>query len=93
MSVTRRIAGSIGSLGNQTDAVIKMRFSDDGGQTYSDDFVVELTAGEFDGEIAWRSLGSFMAPGRVFQFEDVGGLLRIDGADVFVESFDGEEDR
>lgn len=86
-----RVAGSIGTLG-EGSTVFKMRFSDDGGNTWSDDFVVELTQGDFDGEVAWRSLGSFMAPGRVFEFTDIGGMLRIDGADVFIEDFDDESE-
>lgn len=86
-----RVAGSIGTL-REASTVFKMRFSDDGGNTWSDDFVVELVEGEFDGEVAWRSLGSFMAPGRVFEFTDIGGMLRIDGADVFIEDFDEEAD-
>lgn len=86
-----RIAGSIGSLEGDSASTFTMRFSDDGGNTWSDDFVVDLVQGEFDGEIAWRSLGSFMAPGRVFEFSDIGGPLRIDGADVFIEDFDGED--
>lgn len=85
-----RISGSVGTLGDDADATFTMRFSDDNGNTWSDDFIVALTQGAFGDEVAWRSLGSFMAPGRVFEMEDVGGLIRIDGADVFIDGFDGE---
>jgi hypothetical protein len=86
-----RIAGSIGTLTDIAGASFSLSFSDDGGNTYQGPFIVELVEGDFSGEIAWTSLGSFMAPGRVFQFADTGGLQRIDGADVFVEDFDDNE--
>lgn len=86
-----RIAGSLGDITNINGAQMVLRFSDDGGRTYSDPFIVELTEGNQDTEIAYTSLGSFMSPGRVFQFSDTGGLQRIDGADVFVEDFDDNE--
>ena len=31
-----------------------------------------------------------MAPGRVVELEDVGGLIRIDGVDVFLDDYDAE---
>ena len=86
-----RIAGSFGDLTNITDASMSLTFSDDGGRTWSDPFIVELVEGNDQSEVAFTSLGSFMAPGRVFQFSDTGGLQRIDGADVFVEDFDDNE--
>lgn len=86
-----RIAGSLGKLTDIQGATFSMSFSDDGGNTYQGPFVVELVEGDFSGEIAWTSMGSFMQPGRVFQFSDTGGLQRIDGADVFIEDFDDNE--
>lgn len=86
-----RIAASIGQVQDSENGILtKMKFSDDAGKTWSDDFVVQITEGDFDNEIAYRSLGSFMAPGRVFEFSDLGGMLRIDGADLFAEDFDSE---
>lgn len=87
-----RIAGSLGAIDQDSGAFFTMKFSDDNGNTWSDDFTVELVQNDFDGEIAWTSLGSFMAPGRVFEFTDMGGLLRIDGADIYIENFDGAGD-
>lgn len=86
-----RIAGSVGKLTDISGASFSLSFSDDGGNTYQGPFIVELVEGDFSGEVAWTSLGSFMAPGRVFQFADTGGLQRIDGADLFVEDFDDQE--
>lgn len=83
-----RLSGSIGGLESETPTTVTLAFSDDGGNTWSTDFPVTLTPGNFSGEVAWRSLGAFMAPGRVFRVTDSGGMLRIDGADIFIEDFD-----
>lgn len=86
-----RIAGSIGAIQDDVDGITTtMRFSDDGGNTWSQPYVVVIGQGDFSGEIAYRSLGSFMAPGRVIEFSDEGGMFRIDGADIFIENFDDE---
>ncbi len=84
-----RLTASVGHLTEPDGAIITLRFSDDSGNTWSDPKDVTLTEKDFSGEIAWRSLGSFMAPGRVFQITDVGGVIRIDGADAFVDNYDG----
>ena len=80
--------GDLGEMGEDVQATFTMRFSDDQGKTWSSDYTLVLVPEDWDGEIAWRSLGSFMAPGRTFEFEDEGGLLRIDGADIFIQDFD-----
>jgi hypothetical protein len=89
-----RIAASAGQL-DDTDgaAFIQMAYSDDGGQTYSTPMVVILQVGSTpDGQqdIRFASLGSFMAPGRIFQLYDVGGTLRLDGVDAEIDNYDGE---
>ena len=83
-----RVSGSLGDLDSTGIILFSLRFSDDNGETWSDYFTVQMTAGDFSGEVAWRSLGSFMAPGRVFELTDYGGMQRIDGADVMIEDFD-----
>lgn len=96
-----RVVGSLGDLDDDTLVTFQLRFSDDNGETWQDGvsssnpagFVVEMAAGDFGTEVAWRSLGSFMSPGRVFEFTDVGGLIRIDGADVFIEDFDDDAEK
>lgn len=84
-----RLTASVGTLTEPDGATITLKFSDDQGNTWSDPYTVTLTEKDFTGEIAWTSLGSFMAPGRIFQVSDVGGVVRIDGADVFVDGYDG----
>ena len=87
-----RIAASAGLLDDTTgSAFIQLTYSDDDGQTYSAPVVVQLIAGTTpDGQqdIRFSSLGSFMAPGRVLQIADVGGVLRLDGVDAMIDGFD-----
>ena len=83
-----RISGSIGYIDDTAGALLTMRFSDDNGTTWSPNYSVNLYEAKTKYEIAYRSLGMFRSPGRLFQFTDVGGLIRIDGADVFLNSFD-----
>lgn len=67
------------------EPVVGLRFSDDYGQTWvdMDNCDVTLSDSGFSQEIAFRSLGTFGAPGRVFEVFDTGGPTRIDRA--FVE--------
>ena len=83
-----RVAASVGQLDEVNGATLALRFSDDNGQTWSDYFSVTLTEGDFSGEIAYRSLGSFAAPGRIFELSDSGGVIRIDGADAMINGWD-----
>lgn len=90
-----RLAGSIGQIQDDLDGISTfLRFSDDAGETWSTEYEVLVSPGQQSSgyEIAYRSLGSFMAPGRVFEFRDTGGMLRIDGADLFLEDFDDESE-
>lgn len=85
-----RLAGSMGNNTNDTASSVTLEFSDDGGQTYPYSATVTIGQGDFSGVVEWRSLGSFRTPGRVFRVTDVGGLLRIDGADVYIDNWDDE---
>jgi hypothetical protein len=92
-----RIAASAGLLDDTAGAVyMQLTYSDNGGQTYSDPLIVQLTAGTTpDGQqdIRFSSLGSFMAPGRILQISDVGGVLRLDGVDAMIDGYDGEPEQ
>lgn len=84
-----RLVGSAGNITADTGtAPVSMRFSDDMGQTWTDPFEVVVTEGEFDEETSWRSLGSFMEPGRVIEISDEGGTIRIDALDTTLDGFD-----
>lgn len=83
-----RIAASFGLIDEVSGTTFNLRFSDDQGNTWSPYYSITLTSGSYDSEIAWRSLGSFASPGRVFELTDSGGLVRIDGCDAFIDGFD-----
>lgn len=93
-----RIAASSGYIyadanGLTTPTSFSLKFSDDNGNTWNtspEDIL--LREGDYSQDIAWRSLGAFMAPGRIFSIYDTGGLTRIDGADVFIDGFDQEDE-
>lgn len=79
-----RVTASVGQLG-AADATLRMRFSDDRGQTWSDYYEITMEDDAFTQELAFRSLGSIKAPGRVFELSDTSGTIRVDGADAEVE--------
>lgn len=90
-----RVSGSIGQMQDPTAGIsTSMQFSDDAGATWCDPYVITVGVGQqSDGyEINYRSLGSFAQPGRVVRFIDEGGMLRIDGADIFLDDFDDEQE-
>jgi hypothetical protein len=80
-----RITAADGNLGNIAGSVMNMRFSDDQARTWSPFFTVTLSQGDFGGEIAYRALGAFAAPGRIFELSDTGGPVRIDGCDAEID--------
>lgn len=69
-------------------ASVTLSFSDDQGRTWTDMDTKTLTAADYGAETAWLSLGSFAAPGRIFKITDIGGFMRIDGADAGIDGFD-----
>lgn len=92
-----RVAASSGIL-DETDgaAILQLNYSDDGGQTYQGPFTITLQVGSTpDGQqdLKFDSLGSFMAPGRILQLSDTGGMLRIDGVDAMLDSYDEAAER
>lgn len=86
-----RLSASVGKLGTGTIADVKLRWSDDNGNSWSSYRTVTLTEGTNGTEIAYRSLGSFAAPGRVFEISDTGGPLRLDGCDGEIDGLDGND--
>lgn len=83
-----RVSASAGQLDEVNGTTMTLQYSDDQGQTWSKEFTITLEVADFSQEIAWRSLGSFNAPGRIFQITDIGGLIRIDGANADIDNFD-----
>jgi hypothetical protein len=66
-------------------ATISLRFSDDGGRTWSAYREVTLPSGERRSRVEFRSLGRMRAPGRLWELSDTGSLVRIDGVDTDVD--------
>ena len=60
---------------------ISLAFSDDNGETWSEEFDIPLTDVSTQ-VLLWTALGSFSAPGRVFRITDTAGPVRLDGADA-----------
>ena len=72
-------------------AVINLRISDNNGATFEDCGSVTVPSGNYFTEISWRSLGLIRAPGRIFEFTDTGATVRIDGADVRLDTERGDD--
>ena len=78
------VQASVGDAQTGFDGVAQMTlsFSDDQGQNYFTFGSVTLSSTDTEQELLYRSLGAFNRPGRVFRIEDLGGPVRISGADV-----------
>lgn len=83
-----RLVGSAGRTADTISPVLNMRFSDDQGVTWSDEYSVELTADSRQ-RIEFRSLGAFTSPGRIFRLYDQGGVKYIAYVMAEVESENG----
>lgn len=82
-----RLATSPGVVGVD-GALMKLRFSDDQGRSWTQMEDIVLVQGDYVQEVAWRSLGAFAAPGRVFEVSDSGGVIRINGANADIDGVD-----
>jgi len=69
-------------------ATLDMSFSDDQGVTFSAPFTVTFD-NDSRQQVAFRSLGQITAPGRIFRFEDTGGIVRLNDVTLML---DGEAD-
>lgn len=65
-----------------TGATITLRTSDDSGRNWTTHGTITSTAGDYDQEFVWRSLGRIKAPGRLFEISDNGASVRLDGLDM-----------
>lgn len=71
-----RLVGSAGVLADSIAPVLNMQFSDDRGETWSDEYSITLTTNTKQ-RIEFRSLGAFTSPGRIFRLYDEGGVKYI----------------
>lgn len=70
-----QLYGSIGA--GEAGLSVQLEYSDDRGQTYTDAGSITLT-GDYTARVHWQSLGSMVAPGRLFRVTNDGALKRID---------------
>ena len=82
-----RMVGSAGLLADEIAPMLKMRFSDDQGDSWSDEFSLTLVP-DTRQRIEFRSLGAFAAPGRIFRLYDDGGVKFVA---YVVAEVEGEE--
>lgn len=85
-----RLTASVGAL-NDASTDVNLTFSDDNGATWSPVFTIPVTQGAADTQLVWSALGSFSAPGRIFQVSDQGGMLSIYGADAALNNYDEDD--
>jgi len=78
-----RVTASVGEP-SAVDAEVRMRFSDDEGETWGVQYVRVLQPEEYAQVLRYRSLGRIRAPGRIWEVADEGGLIRIEGVDADV---------
>jgi len=79
-----RLAASVGDP-DVEGAELRLRFSDDEGQTWGTTYAVALQPDAYSQPISFRGLGRMHAPGRIWELTDAGGLVRIDGVDSDME--------
>lgn len=65
-----------------TPTSLRVRFSDDQGQTFKEVFTQQFEEGNTTQVLNLRSLGTAKAPNRIFEIETEGNVSRIDGADL-----------
>ena len=82
-----RLIGATGQPADEQAPVLKMRFSDDQGVTWSPEHTMRLKT-DTRQRIEFRSLGAFAAPGRIFRLYDEGGIKYL----AYVEAEIGGED-
>lgn len=80
--------GGVAVVSSAPIGMLRMRFSDNQGQTWSRYFDIPLRVDDDNQELKWRSLGRINAPGRLWEISDAGGVVRIDGLDA---DMDGEQ--
>lgn len=86
------VSGSVGEVEEDSDSIISLSISDNNGNTWTDMGTILLSTTDTKQELSWLSLGMITAPGRIYQFTDVGGLRRIDDAEAGIEGEDDNPD-
>lgn len=77
-----QMLGAIGEASSVDLTAITLETSDDSGHTYDDHGAVTLPNADYTARASWLSLGSIVAPGRLFRLSDYGTLKRIDSLEI-----------
>lgn len=80
-----QIFGSVGLRGG----VVKVRYSDDDGETWSSYRSITVPAGDRDADVIAYNFGSVRQPGRLYEIYDEGTLRRIQSLQVKLGDGDG----
>jgi hypothetical protein len=73
------LSGSLGYVDNENYTTVELQTSDDQGNTFDSQGVMNMVLGQYNQRLYWTSCGSMQAPGRLFKIIDFGGVHRIDG--------------
>lgn len=65
-----------------TGTGIQLETSDDNGATWQDQGTIDVEAGNYNQEWAWRSLGVVRSPGKLFRITDSGASVRFDNFEM-----------
>jgi hypothetical protein len=72
-----------GSIGSGAETLnVNLAVSDDRGFNYDDMGDIALDALDYNARVNWLSLGSMVAPGRLFRITDEGALKRVDAIEM-----------
>lgn len=72
-----------GSIGSGPETLnVNLEISDDRGFTYDDMGDITLDTSDYNARVNWLSLGSMVAPGRLFRITDDGALKRLDSLEM-----------
>lgn len=71
--------------GDATVLTVELETSDDQSVTFDSHGTLDAPSGAYDLRLEWLSLGSIVAPGRLFRLTDYGALTRIDAFEMVDE--------
>lgn len=74
--------GSVGDVRAPNPTDVTLEISDNRGFDWLDCGTVSITADDYTARVSWTSLGSMVAPGRLFKISDYGALHRIDALEM-----------
>lgn len=74
--------GSTGYTSAAEDQTVTLEYSDNRGVDFTSTTSLNTVPEEYNERLHWRSLGSMLAPGRIFRVTDYGALKRLDSMEM-----------